>query len=91
MSFLEINWLKFTNKFKYLGTCYLAQEGLSDDMDITNERILAASKTFNALVLVGKELFRNSKISLGCDTCWALTSLQIKRIEVFHSCHCISK
>ena len=41
--------MKFTNRFKYLGT-YLAQN-LSDDTDI-NERILAASKNFNAL---GKE------------------------------------
>jgi hypothetical protein len=64
-------FVKFTNKFKYLG----------------NERIVtAASKNFNFL---GKELFRNRKISLhicyrlyvattinillwGCDT-WALT------------------
>ena len=84
------------NKFKYLGT-YLAQD-LSDDTDV-NERITAASKNFNAL---GKELFRNCKISLhircrlyvattinillwGCDT-WALTHLQINRIEVFHHC-----
>ena len=90
--------MKFTDKFKYLGT-YLAQD-LSDDTDV-NERITAASKNFNAL---GKEIFRNRKISLhiccllyvattinillwGCDT-WALTRLQINRIEVFH-CHCI--
>jgi hypothetical protein len=61
-----------------------------------NERILAVSKNFNAL---GKELFRNCKISLhiccriyvtttvnillwGCDT-WALTQLQLDKIEVF--------
>ena len=86
--------MKFTNRFKYLGT-YLTQN-LSDDTDI-NERILAASKNFNAL---GKELFRNRKISLhircrlyvattinillwGCDT-WALTQLQLDKIEVFH-------
>ena len=87
-------FVKFTNRFKYLGT-YLTQN-LSDDTDI-NERILAASKNFNAL---GKELFRNRKISLhircrlyvattinillwGCDT-WALTQLQLDKIEVFH-------
>ena len=90
----ENKFVKFTNKFKYLGT-YLAQD-ISDDTDV-NDRITAASKNFNAL---GKELFRNCKISLhircrlyvattinillwGCDT-WALTRLQINRIEVFH-------
>ena len=56
----ENKFVKFTNKqFKYLGTYVLAQE-LSDDTDV-NERITAASKNFNAL---GKELFRNRKISL---------------------------
>jgi hypothetical protein len=95
----ENKFVKFTNKFKYLGT-YLAQD-LSDDTNV-NERITAASKNFNAL---GKELFRNRKISLhircwlyvattinillwGCDTCWTLTHLQINRIEVFHH-YCI--
>ena len=94
----ENKFVKFTNKFKYLGT-YLAQD-ISDDTDV-NDRITAASKNFNAL---GKELFRNRKISLhircrlyvattinillwGCNT-WALTFLQINRIEVFH-CRCI--
>jgi hypothetical protein len=87
----ENKFVKFTNKFKYLGT-YLAQD-LSDDTDV-NDRITAASKNFNAL---GKELFRNRKISLHircrlyvattinillwvCDT-WALTHLHINRIE----------
>ena len=90
-------FVDFTNKFKYLGT-YLAQN-LSDDTDV-NDRITAASKNFNAL---GKELFRNRKISLdircrlfvattinillwGCDT-WALTCLQLNRLEVFHHCY----
>jgi hypothetical protein len=51
-------FVDFTDKFKYLGT-YLAQN-LSDDTDV-DDRITAASKNFNAL---GKELFRNRKISL---------------------------
>ena len=88
----ENKFVKFMNKFKYLGTYLLAQD-LSDDTDV-NERITAASKNFNAL---SKELFRNHKISLHfccclyvattinillwvCDT-WALTHLQINRIE----------
>ena len=83
--------VKFTNRFKYLGT-YITQD-LSDNTNI-DERILSASKNFNAL---GKEIFRNRKISLhiattinillwGCDT-WALTCLQITRLEVFyHKC-----
>jgi hypothetical protein len=88
-------FVDFTNRFKYLGT-YLTQN-LSDDTNI-NERILAASKNFNAL---GKELFRNCKISLhirchlfvattinillwGCDTCWAITHTQLNKMEVFH-------
>jgi hypothetical protein len=79
----ENKFVKFTNKFKYLGTPYLAQD-LSDDTNV-NERITVASKNCTAL---GKELFRNRKISLhiccrlyvattinillwGCDT-WAL-------------------
>ena len=79
-------FVKFTHRFKYLGT-YITQD-LSDNTDI-DERILSASKNFNAL---GKEIFRNRKISLhircrlyiattvnillwGCDT-WALTCLQ---------------
>ena len=87
-------FVKFTNRFKYLGT-YITQD-LSDNTDI-DERILSASKNFNAL---GKEIFRNRKISLhircrlyiattvnillwGCDT-WALICLQITRLEVFH-------
>ena len=52
-------FVKFTSKFKYLGT-YITQD-LSDNTDI-DERILSVSKNFNALV--GKEIFRNRKISL---------------------------
>ena len=65
----ENKFVKFTNKFKYLGT-YLAQD-LVDDTDV-NERITAASKNFNAL---GKELYRNCKISLhiGCHLYVAIT------------------
>ena len=93
-------FVKFTHRFKYLGT-YITQD-LSDNTDI-DERILSASKNFNAL---GKEIFRNRKISLhircrlyiattvnillwGCDT-WALTCLRITKLEVFH-CICIRK
>jgi hypothetical protein len=50
-------FVKFTNRFKYLGT-YITQD-LSDNTNI-DERILLASKNCNA---VGKEIFRNKKIS----------------------------
>jgi len=87
-------FVDFTNKFKYLGT-YLAQN-LSDDTDV-DDRITAASKNFNAL---GKELFRNRKISLHIRCrlfvattinillwgcdTWAITRTQLNKIEVFH-------
>jgi hypothetical protein len=87
-------FVDFTDQFKYLGT-YLAQN-LSDDTDV-DDRITAASKNFNAL---GKELFRNRKISLHIQCrlfvattinillwgcdTWALTRTQLNKIEVFH-------
>ena len=92
----ENKFVDFTDKFKYLGM-YLAQN-LSDDTDV-NDRITAASKNVIAL---GKELFRNCKISLHicCHlyvattinillwgcNTWALTCTQINKIEVFHCC-----
>ena len=69
-------FVKFTNRFKYLylGT-YLAQNPSDDtDTDI-NESIITASKNFNAL---GKELFRNSKISLHiCCHLYVATTINI--------------
>jgi hypothetical protein len=89
-------FVAFTDKFKYLGR-YLAQN-LSDDTDV-DDRITVASKNFNAL---GKELFRNRKISLHIQCClfvattinillwgcdtWAITHTQLNKIEVFHRC-----
>ena len=83
-------FVKFRNRFTYLGM-YLAQD-LSDDTDIY-EQILAASKNFNAL---GKELFRNHKISLHilCRL-YVATTINILFLwspasEVYHYC-CICK
>ena len=68
----ENKFVKFTNKFKYLGT-YLSQD-LLDGTNV-NERITAASKNFNAL---GKELFRNHKISLHiCCRLYVATTINI--------------